>query len=174
MNYNYILFATKSNDKTRQKISKSNKGRKVGAEGRKRMSEAQTGRKLSLETRKRMSIAKTGRKLSNETKTRISTTKKQKMATPEYKEKTKKYWEAQSLAHKMHPEFTDTMKEIAKKYPNFSEIIKKSKRGILLTEQEQLLLKSYFKECADTMPGYKKTIGETYHKILVDWGIIEE
>lgn len=93
---------------------------------------------------------------------------------PEYKEKMSKFFEAQKEAYKRHPEITNMMSEVAKSFPKLREIIRKTKSGIELTEEENMYNLKYFKECARNMPGFQKIIGQEIRKILLEWGLKEE
>ena len=83
------------------------------------------------------------------------------------------YREARILAYARHPEITEKMKEIAEEFPMLREIIQKEADGSV-TEAEKKLHQLYWKRCAEAMPGYSKIIGNEYHNILVDWGIIDK
>ena len=83
------------------------------------------------------------------------------------------YSEAQKLAWQRHPEITEKMSEIAEKYQGLGRIIAKRNSGEVLSEIEQTIWLTYLKECEEVMPGNKKIIGQEYHNILVEWGIIE-
>ena len=86
----------------------------------------------------------------------------------------KKYSEAQRLAWKRHPEITEKMSEIAKRYPGYRQILEKQKNGKTLTENEYHILLAFHKECETKIPGRHKIIGQEYHNILVEWGLKEE
>lgn len=65
------------------------------------------------------------------------------------------------------------MSEIAEKYQGLGRIIAKRNSGEVLSEIEQTIWLTYLKECEEVIPGNKKIIGQEYHNILVEWGIIE-
>lgn len=77
----------KLSDKTRQKISESNKGQKRSPETCRRNSEAQKGKKLSAETCRKMSASRKGKKRSPEIGQKISTSLKGRKLAPEHRRK---------------------------------------------------------------------------------------
>ena len=62
------------------------------------------------------------------------------------------YAEAQKLAWQRHPEIAETMAEIATHYPALGVIIHKKENGLALTDKEDKIHKTYYKECSAAMP----------------------
>lgn len=81
------LLGRKLSEKTKQKISKANKGRIVSELTKKKLSLAGKGRIMSIETRKKMSLAQKGRKVSKKTRKKISLKKRGKKLLEETKKK---------------------------------------------------------------------------------------
>ncbi len=193
MNNTYISFASKTDESkekmanvhkgcklspaTKQKISNTNKGHAVSDKTRKKISDTikkNGGRKVSPETRKKMSDTMKTKNADPEYRKHISNLLKMKAADPEYRRKNEKFWEAQRLAYKRHPEITNTMKDIAKSFTGMSSIRRKQEHGIPLTDIEEAVQLAFFKECERRMPGYKKIISDEFHKILDEWGLAGE
>ena len=92
----------------------------------------------------------------------------------EYREKMQIIFEAKSEAYKRHPEITSMMSKVAQQFPRLSMLLEKKENGAEITQVQKAYIRAYFKECQRIMPGYSKIIGKEQHKILVEWGVMEE
>ena len=92
---------------------------------------------------------------------------------PKHIEKMAIIYKAKSEAYKRHPEITNMMSEVGKSFCWLGELLDKKRNGIALNEEERAYLLAFFRECEKRIPGYSKIIGKEQHKILVEWGVLE-
>ena len=92
----------------------------------------------------------------------------------EFNRQNPEYTLAHKEAWKRHPEITKAMSDIASEYPGLSAVISKKEHGETLSEAEEKYLRLYFKDCDEKIHNHHKIIGQEFHNILVEWGIIEE
>lgn len=100
----------------------------------------------------------------------MSETMKAHWKEPEYRERMAIYSEALKLAWEMHPEITQKMSEIAQEFPSLGRTLTKVENGIVLTNDEDRLLRSYYKMCHQQMPNFTWIVGQTQREILISWG----
>lgn len=92
---------------------------------------------------------------------------------PDYVARMEIYKKALQEAWKLHPDFSQKMKEIVHDFGRgITVLIKKSENGEPLTEAEKKLLSSYYKECHEQMPDFTKIVGQDAHRLLVEWGVL--
>ena len=75
------------NDETRQKISESNKGRKLSEGTKQKMSQSKKGSIMSEDNKKKLFLANKGRRMSEETKGKLSLAKKNMYKSEKSKER---------------------------------------------------------------------------------------
>ena len=88
---------------------------------------------------------------------------------PEYREKMAIYSEALKLAWEMHPEITEKMSEIAQEFPSLPRVLTKAQEGCSLSNEEDRILRSYYKKCHTEMPNFTWIVGQTQKEILSIW-----
>ena len=93
---------------------------------------------------------------------------------PEFRDKMEKVYEACRIAYDLHPEITDMLSSVADEFPLLGKILDKLRAKKELNDAEKAYRLAYFRECDKRMPGYKNIIGDEQHKILVEWGVMEE
>ena len=93
---------------------------------------------------------------------------------PEFRDKMEKVYEACRIAYDLHPEITDMLSSVADEFPLLGKILDKLQAKKELNDAEKAYRLAYFRECDKRMPGYKNIIGDEQHKILVEWGVMEE
>ena len=88
---------------------------------------------------------------------------------PEYREKMAIYSEALKLAWEMHPEITEKMSQISQEFPSLPRVLTKAQEGSSLTNEEDRILRSYYKKCHSEMPNFTWIVGQTQKEILAIW-----
>ena len=94
----------KISEETKRKLSESCKGRKLSEEAKQKISEANKGKKSSEDKKQKISEANKGRKLSEEHKKKISETKKGKEHSEEHNKKISESMKGKNKGKKLSEE----------------------------------------------------------------------
>ena len=91
----------------------------------------------------------------------------------EFKRKQELHAEALRQAWANHPEFSQTMSDIAQNFhPQIGPIIHKTETGQTLTDKEDKALRAYYKQCHAQIPNLQSIIAGEAHQLLIQWGAI--